>query len=316
MSEEIVHGYRLSPQQKRLWAQPRGVFWSRCLVRLAGRLDLDALEKAVYRVVEEHEILRTTFTLLPGMSVPVQVIHPESPGSFNRQDLYGTTTNLDALPLFRCDLLEHSENEAVLRLSAPVICADLRSLENITSQIASFYAGEMVTIGGMQYADFAEWHHELLESEEGRSDTPSPPVEVNLPFEQRVSEEAVFQPQVMPVSLSVDPQGVVLACWQTLIQRLAGTSEITLGIACDGRRHPELVNSVGPYSRYVPLRIESDDALTISELSDRLAQAKEQAAEWQDYFAWPAAESYFSVCFEERSVPSVIYECDAVEDRF
>src|SRR6185369_6168315 len=98
--------------------------------------------------------------------------------------------------------------------------------------------------------------------------------------------------------------------------RLAGTSEITLGIACDGRRHPELVNSVGPYSRYVPLQIESSDALTISELSDRLAQAKEQAAEWQEYFTWPDAESYFSVCFEERSLPPAIYECDAVEDRF
>src|SRR5215212_3497181 len=159
MSEEIIHGYRLSPQQKRLWHLQhthRGAFWLRCAVRIRGRMDLESLEKAIYRVVEEHEILRTTFTVLPGMTVPVQVIHPESPGCVKRHDLrrsneeeqqrqvsavYGATVDLplDALPLFRCDLFELSPNEAVLLLKASAICADQRSLENIVSQMASFY---------------------------------------------------------------------------------------------------------------------------------------------------------------------------------
>src|ERR1051326_3326149 len=126
MPEEIVHGYRLSPQQQRLWQLQQthgGVFWSRCAVKLAGGIDLDGLEKAIYRVVEEHEILRTTFTVLPGMTLPVQVIHPESRGCVTRHDLttlseeeqqrrisdlYGMTVDLplDTLPLFRCDLFE------------------------------------------------------------------------------------------------------------------------------------------------------------------------------------------------------------------
>src|SRR5215212_7433560 len=216
MSEEIIHGYRLSPQQKRLWHLQhthRGAFWLRCAVRIRGRMDLESLEKAIYRVVEEHEILRTTFTVLPGMTVPVQVIHPESPGCVKRHDLtrlneeeqqrqvsefYSTTTELpvDALPLFRCDLLELSQDGSVMLLRAPVICADLRSLEIIAGQIASFYAGESATPGAMQYADFAEWHHELLESEEGRRywTGQSSPAEVNIPFENRVEEDALFQP--------------------------------------------------------------------------------------------------------------------------
>src|SRR5215217_2335831 len=185
MSEEIVHGYRLSPQQKRLWHLQdthRGAFWSRCAVKMAGLVDQERLESAIYRVVEEHEILRTTFTVLPGMTVPVQVIHPESPGCVKRHDLtrlseeeqqrqvsdfYSTTSDLavDALPLFRCDLLELSQDGTVMLLRAPAICADLRSFEIIVGQIASFYLGEGATPGTMQYADFAEWHHELLESE-------------------------------------------------------------------------------------------------------------------------------------------------------
>ena len=348
MSEEIVHGYRLSPQQQRLWAlqQTHGrVFCSRCVVKVEG--DLKKVETAIYRVVEAHEILRTTFTVLPGMTVPVQVIHAESTGCVARHDLtsiseaeqqrrvsdlYSVTADvrLDVLPLFRCDLFVLASGEALMLLRAPVICADLRSLKNIVDQIASFYSGENATISTMQYADFAEWHHELLESEEGETGRKfwtgqSSPAEVNLPFEKPVNEGAVFQPQALPVSLSADVlrltdeehwSGIVLACWQTLIQRLAATVDITLGIACDGRRHPELVNSVGPYSRYVPLQIEWNDALTVAELSDRLVQAKEQAAEWQEYFAPPVAESYFSICFEQRSASSAIYQRDAVEDRF
>src|SRR4051794_8692594 len=90
MSEEIVQGYRLSPQQKRLWSLQhthRGAFWSRCAVRIAGRVDVERLENAIYRVVEGHEILRTTFTVLPGMSVPVQVVHAESPRLVKRHDV-------------------------------------------------------------------------------------------------------------------------------------------------------------------------------------------------------------------------------------
>src|ERR1044072_444516 len=128
MSEEIVHGYRLSPQQKRLWLlqQQAGrlVFYSRCAVKITGPVELESLEKAIYRVVEEHEILRTTFPLLPGMTVPVQVIHPDSPGCVVRHDLrllsaeeqqrqvstlYSTTGDL--APLFRWDLLQLSPNE-------------------------------------------------------------------------------------------------------------------------------------------------------------------------------------------------------------
>jgi amino acid adenylation domain-containing protein/non-ribosomal peptide synthase protein (TIGR01720 family) len=356
MSEEIVHGYRLSPQQQRLWALQSGVLWSRCAVKIAGRVDPEGLEKAIYRVVEGHEILRTTFTVLPGMTVPVQVIHEESSGCFKRHDVTGLTeaeqqrqisdiyetakdlpVAYDRLPLFRCDLFELSADEAVLVLRAPVICADLRSLVNIVNEVASLYAGKSVAPGAMQYADFAEWHHELLESEESDAGRKfwtgqSSPADVSIAFEKGVSNVALFEPRSMPVSVARDVlkfaaedserrSGLVLSCWRTLIQRLAGSSEITVGVACDGRRHPELIAAVGPYSRYVPLNIESNDGPTIADLSDRLVQAEKEATEWQEYFAPPDSESFFPVCFEERrhqvgSGAFSIYQWEAVEDRF
>jgi hypothetical protein len=186
VSEETIQGYRLSPQQKHLLLLLRHmpaaapVFWSRCAVRVTGPLDPERLERAVKWVVEQHEILRTTFALLPGMTLPAQVIHEESPDCVKRSDLtalsteeqnalvlklFGETVDADSgydsLPLFSCDLLRLSAEETVLLLKAPVVCADLRSLEIIVSQIASHYESESRTLELMQYADFAEWHHAL-----------------------------------------------------------------------------------------------------------------------------------------------------------
>src|ERR1043166_6159348 len=96
MSEGITQAYRLSPQQKHLWLlqqhAPGSAFWSRCAVRVNGQIDLQRLERAISRVVEMHEILRTTFPLLPGMTLPVQVVHQESRGSVKRKDLTSVTS--------------------------------------------------------------------------------------------------------------------------------------------------------------------------------------------------------------------------------
>ena len=367
MSEGIVQGYRLSPQQKHLWLLRQHadgpIFLSRCAVKIEGRLNAEMLEKAIYRVVEEHEILRTTFPLLPGMMLPLQVIHQESAGCVKWHDLrllsadeqrervsslYSATADLppqcDVLPLFCCDLLQLSPDETVMVAKAPAICADLRSLENIVTQVASCYESDAATeirpIDSMQYADFAEWHHELLEADEGQParehwTSRLRQTEITLPFENRVAAETLFQPKLLRIELSADDarqnwSRVALACWQILIQRLAGSSDVTLGIAFNGRRDPELKNSVGLYSHYVPLDCASgDEQFTIKQLCEHLARAEDEAAQWQEYFAWPddSAESpaYFSVCFEERRSQPVlraggitfsIYQQHAIEDRF
>jgi amino acid adenylation domain-containing protein/non-ribosomal peptide synthase protein (TIGR01720 family) len=367
MSEGINQGYRLSPQQEHLWLlqqrTPGSAFWSRCGVRVKGRVDADRLEKAIRSVVEAHEILRTTFPLLPGMTVPVQVIHQDSPDCVKRNDLTslrpdeqnelirrlfsassGLPSDYDSLPLFRCELLQLSPDETVMLLQAPAMCADLRSLENITSQIAACYEAEFTEIQSMQYADFAEWHHELLEDQEGEPgrqfwNSRASRTDVTLAFENPVAEEPVFHPEIqtldLPAEIFATSAGeqlsrFALACWLVLIQRFTGSSSVTVGKAFDGRRHPELANAVGLYTRYVPLGVDViDERWTIAQLSEKLTQAEREAAVWQEYFAWPEAASrpaeYFSVCFEERRSASTfragditfsIYHCDTIDDRF
>ena len=88
MSQETIQGYRLSPQQRHLWsllqAEHTAPYYSWCAIKIdglrlvkkpmGGELDRALLKQALNHIVAQHEILRTAFRLLPGMTIPVQVI--------------------------------------------------------------------------------------------------------------------------------------------------------------------------------------------------------------------------------------------------
>ena len=76
MENKSVEGYRLSPQQKHLWLQQPDspAYRAQCAILLEGDLKTEALKEAVQKVVDRHEILRTTCHRLPGMKIPFQVV--------------------------------------------------------------------------------------------------------------------------------------------------------------------------------------------------------------------------------------------------
>ena len=78
MQKTITEGFRLSPQQRRLWLLQQGgdrlPYRAQCAILVEGELDATRLRAALSRAVERNEILRTGFQSLPGMAVPVQVI--------------------------------------------------------------------------------------------------------------------------------------------------------------------------------------------------------------------------------------------------
>src|SRR5262249_39906346 len=77
MQREAVRGYRLSPQQRLLWiyqCEHGSQFFAQCALLLEGRLNDEALHASLLRMIERHEVLRTTFNHMPGIKLPVQSI--------------------------------------------------------------------------------------------------------------------------------------------------------------------------------------------------------------------------------------------------
>jgi hypothetical protein len=159
MQDEVVEGFQLSPQQKRVWlTQTRtGSTMSDCAVLLEGELDPVLLKQSVRAVFERHESLRTRFESLSGVDFPLQVPSAELPVEYRE-----------------IDLSELAKDRHVLRLNVPALCADGASLVNLTNEIGLSYAamlrGETLRDEPVQYIDYCAWLEELLQSGEGEAE--------------------------------------------------------------------------------------------------------------------------------------------------
>ncbi|MCA1614516.1 MAG: AMP-binding protein, partial [Acidobacteria bacterium] len=289
MEEFTVEGFRLSPQQKRLWLLSKGEQHAprsvQCAVVVRGGLDAQKLQAAAARVVSRHEILRTAFHSLPGMDLPLQVIAEGSAAltmaesSLSGMGVAEQREGVEQLlagererawdyetgPLLRLRLVRLAESEQVLGVTLPAVCAD----------------------AGKQELEWGDVSPEGLE-EAARA--------------RGVSAEAWLQ-----------------ACWQVLLWRLSGQpSEFALGVVYDGRGHEELSDVLGPMARLLPVRVKMHEGQPFTELVAQTEAARQEAAKWLKYFNWeglgptaaqPEAGSHFCTeQFEYEALPALPVE--------
>src|SRR3989442_423233 len=191
-------GFRLSPQQKSLWSAQQAhssragtgqPYRAVSAILVEGDLQPRLLEKALYNVVQRHEILRTTFHRPPGVKTPFQVVSDNAHPAWQAIDL----THLDVPhrdhrveaslaeerarlfdfergPLLRITLLKLSLHRRVMILCLPALCADSMTLTNFVKELSHAYesvlGGQELACESMQYADFAQWQNELFEADD------------------------------------------------------------------------------------------------------------------------------------------------------
>ncbi len=336
MSNESTAGFRLSLQQKHLWVHglTGPAYRSIAMLHLQGPLDPGRLRSAVTSVIERHEILRTTFQRQPGLKVPVQVVHDAMEPAWREVDLTGPleteqrsevrrievelsrrSVDLEHGPVVDLTLLKLAKNEHRLFLAIPSLCADAPTMRYVAAEIAHFYGGGSSGIeeDPIQYADYAEWQHELLQSSDQAAqadrtywreqESIAAPV-LSFPFDAaRADLEGSDEPDIFslePDALSSrlfslsseighDPQLLLLACWGAFICRFTGEDTLRIAYGSNGRNHPDIQRAVGPYARTLPLVLSIDESLSLRELAGRVAASVREVESHQDRFA-PAEE--------------------------
>src|SRR5262245_50445556 len=153
--EETLRGYRLAPQQRRLWSLSREVwdisYQTKCAVTIKGCIERSLLETAARKVLARHEILRTTFRCLPGMTIPLQVIQEIDGISWREDDLSGQadqeslieaffradsqSLDFERGPLLSIHLIKRAEDDHVAIIRLPAVCADSLSLQNLVGEL-------------------------------------------------------------------------------------------------------------------------------------------------------------------------------------
>jgi amino acid adenylation domain-containing protein/non-ribosomal peptide synthase protein (TIGR01720 family) len=291
-------GYRLSPQQRQIWSRQPA---AQCVISLTGELHDDVLRRAIASVVEQHEILRTSFQRQPGMRTPVQVIGEQ--------------------PALGVSLARHAQQDHTLVLTLPALCADYKSLSLLTTAIARAYdeclSGELTPVESLQYADFCEWQNELAESADagaGRAfwlgqpavshpmhlpfaaagDVTSEPERLTFTFDPEITSELVRCADQHGLST----QALLLACWQMLLRRLSAQETFYVNCLFEGRHYDELNNAIGLFARSLPLFCRLHDERTIVSLGAEIEDRCSQMSEWQEYYEGEATPQTDQISFE------------------
>lgn len=341
MAETITAGFALSPRQKQLCLAHADAAAYRTQVGLSitGTVDADALRAALETVVGRHEILRTTFSRQTGMRVPLQAVHETLTPQWGAADLSALSegeqkTAIEAAaqvqlqadldlqngPLLRADLLTLSADQGVLLLCLPTLCADVQTLLLLAREVAAVYGGQADTLPEepLQYADFAEWQNQLLETEDEnytqaqsywKQHDPAQLAPIALPFEKAAGEDTPFKSKSLPVALAdadlvkaaAEQNGVpvsdfVMASFVTVLARLAGEGAgeeaMRLDYVTPGRSYEELEDALGLFARPLPIGVTIAEGTDTIGLAKTLREAIAEAETYQEYV--PGGEGQFA----------------------
>jgi amino acid adenylation domain-containing protein len=183
----------LSFAQQRLWfldqMEPDTAAYNIPIaVRLTGRLDREAMERALREIVQRHETLRTSFPAVDGQ--PVQAIAagvtltlpvtdlrdlPGAQREARARELASEEARrpfcLTTGPVLRAGLLQLGAEEHVLLLTMHHIAADGWSMGVLVRELTTLYEAYLdgrpspLTDLPIQYADYASWQRNWLQGE-------------------------------------------------------------------------------------------------------------------------------------------------------
>jgi len=254
--EEIIEGYRLSPQQRRLWqwmclVGPKA-FRGLLAVKLRGRIESERLRQAWQRTVRRHEVMRTSFRVVAGMDLPVQVIDEEGDGTWVQAEYVEVecgqagcsdercaeaerewkrlqVERLEAGSRWQARAVRCGTEHVELVVSASSLCADGRTLRNVAEDMARYFAADVLDEGTsdaaaepadnvVQYADFSEWQNDVLETEEAKR------ARAEWPTANRAAAAQLPHEHAMQVMGEYVPAQVNVAVTAELVGRLRAMS--------------------------------------------------------------------------------------------
>ncbi len=341
-------GFHLSYQQRRLWLHSQSEegagssahrLCSQCMLRIEDALDTARLRDALQRVVNRHDILRTTFHIPAGLTLAVQVVSPHGRPDWREVDLRDCEQQSEQLetrsaqdlrepfhlnegPLLRASLVALAADNHALILTLSALVADAATLRNLTREVHSAYGGdrsEEESEDPIQYVQLIEWQQSLEDGEDAatgrehwRSLAPLPPV--TIPLQRTPREPAAFAPASLAIPIASQtaasllrterPDAFLLGCWLTLLWRISGQSPLRIGLTCQGRGFEELQAAMGPVARVVPITCALQQGQSFRDLVALLPDKLDEAADWQDSYQRSPSEGLCeAACFEWNEWP-------------
>jgi len=349
----------LSNAQQRLWfinhyEQGSSAYNLFTCLDIKGDIDTGALKLALREVLNRHTILRSTYHVVDGKPMQRAEVDYDLP-FWAESDV----PNLEQRSLAVADAVFDLENELPLRIYllsnkskqtrlvfvAHHIAFDAWSEAVLVKEFSECYARftsqgsvQAPSVPELQYADFAQWQQEWLESDAAELqlkywekqligmpecmplplDFPRPDVlsrtyqgaEVQLD----VPDSVYLKLQGMAKEQGTTLYSVMQAGFSLLLNQLGAGQDICLGTSVASRQRPELESMIGFLVNTLVIRHQLQDKQSFRQLIDQVSETTREAFEHQelpfdlvvDKLNIPRGKAWsplFQVLFVHRNVP-------------
>lgn len=331
-TNQEVYLFPASYAQKSIWfmqqfAPDSPVYNIPFILRFFGRLDEEVLERCLREIIYRHEVLRTSFMMQDDL---MQVITPEVtvslpkrdlrhlPLAEKQQELFRRTErlgkaifDLSQSPLIRFELLRLEELEYALIVNVHHIVFDIGSKDIFVNELMELY--EALSQGkspqlpeiSAQYADYAYWQKEWLESEgnmeqlltywKKRLGGELPVLQLPTDFPRKAAQQfdgrlfSFHIPQsFIPMIKSLcqeegaTPFVILLSAFKAFLYRYTELKDILVGIPFSMRNQPELEPLIGFFVNTLVIRSSVSKEVSFRELLRRVKTTFYEAIEYQD----------------------------------
>ncbi|MEM9921655.1 MAG: amino acid adenylation domain-containing protein, partial [Bacteroidota bacterium] len=287
------------------------------LQKFEGRPDAVRLEATLKRLVDRHEIFRTTFHWIDQQAK--QKIAPSIDIAI--EQIQATTTDLSIVfknfvqpfdlqkgPLLRMALAQLPNGDYYLMFDMHHIISDGISQNVILQDFERLYQGNALSPLRLQYKDFTHWQ----QREKGQQLAvqkafwldlfANEPTALNLPLDHarpsqntfagdfysfRVDEEVSQKLKALSERSGATAFMLFLSAFHILLYKLSGQKDIVIGSPVSGRVHPDVERMVGLFVNTLPLRMELQGQQSFM---DFLHAVKDRVLQCLDHQLYPYEE--------------------------
>jgi amino acid adenylation domain-containing protein len=315
----------LSPMQEGLWLahqlQPDLPLYNESsLFKLTGKLDIKALEKSINKIIDRHEILRTSFQVIEDkvtqvvtkeLTISVLAIdlteyslsereaEIKSIVNYYSQQLF----NLEELPLLRSIIITLSERQHLMLVTMHHLISDGWSWGIFCQELAAFYRGVSLPDLAIQYGDFTLWYKKSIREkitpqlnywQQQLKDAP-PILELPTDYPRPVKasyrgkrvtftipHQLTKQLKALSKRENVTTFMLLLVAWKTFLYRYTQQTDIVIGTPVANRNNIETENLIGCFINTIVLRTNLEDNSSFLELLQQVKNTTLEAYQYQD----------------------------------
>ncbi|UHA74002.1 type I polyketide synthase [Paenibacillus sp. 481] len=311
--------YRLSSAQKRTFLihQQIGQLTSYNMpmaLMVHGPANADQFEEAFVKLIRRHENMRTSFHMVDGE--PVQRIHEEFTFTIERLEAddhemkalirrFIRPFDLGQAPLIRAAFVKLAPEKHVLLVDMHNIVSDGASMNVFIREFSDLYAGKELSPLRIQYKDFAEWQHQLLEGDviqqqeqywinQFNRDIPvlNMPTDLERPEFQSfigrahkviLPKETTDRLNALAKANNVTINVLMFHLYTLVLHKYADQNDLVVGSLVAGRRHADVENLIGMFTNFLPVRVRFDERHTLQEQLQMVNKTMINAYENQDF---------------------------------